>query len=709
MAICLIVGQVALRMMNVNLVFDYPVWVLLLCLLCGLVYSGMLYYKSGRSGFSLATKWMLAVFRFITISILALLLLSPLVERKSQYVEEPLLIFVQDNSASLLLVQDTVYYRNDYLPGLYDFLEKMSDAADPRLYTFGESFSGERGIDFSERVTHMSEVFHELDMRYSNRNIGAVVMAGDGLYNRGANPLYAAGRVHYPVYTIAMGDTLPRRDLILKRVNHNEITYLGNRFPVEIDIEALQSDGLNSRLSIRRNGEELFGKNITFTSGHHVETISLHLEADESGMQRYRASLEPVEGEVSLDNNYRDFFIDVIDGRQRVLILANSPHPDVGAIRESLVQNDHFEIDVSLVDQFQGSVEAYDLLILHQIPSVSHPSPAILSQAEEESTPILFVLGKQTDLEAFNRLSYGLDIQARSEALEETLPAYNQAFSLFSLQEATRGLLDYLPPLYSPFGTYALSGGAQVLFYQQIGQVMTERPLVVFFSPGDRRTGVITGEGLWRWRLHTFMRREGHHAFDDLISRMIQYLALKEDRRLFRIQTAPLVYENEVILFEAELYNPVYELINEPEIRLEIFNEDGISFPYVMGRTAKAYRLDAGIFEPGSYTWEAQVQSGGERYIEQGMFTVSPLDLEGLRTTADHGLLFQIAENTGARMFFPDQWDDLRADILAREDLTPRMYAQKDFTELINLRAIFFIALLLLTLEWLIRKRSGSY
>ncbi len=699
----------ALHMMNVNIVFDYPAWLILLCLLCGMAYSGILYYKSRKADFPLATKRVLAIFRFITISTLALLLLSPLVERKSQYVEEPLLIFVQDNSASLLFTHDTAYYRDDYLPGLYGFIERMSHTADPRLYTFGERFSRAETIDFSERMTNMSEVFHELDMRYSNRNIGAVVIAGDGLYNRGTNPLYAAARVNYPVYTIAMGDTFPRRDLILIRVNHNEITYLGNRFPVEIDIEALQSEGMTSRLSVSHDGDELFGKNITFASGHHVETISLHLDADEPGMQKYRASLAPLEGEVSLDNNHQDFFIDVIDGRQRVLILANSPHPDVGAIRESLVQNDHFETDVFLMDEFKESAADYDLLVLHQLPSAKHPSPVILDQAAEESIPILFVLGKQTDLVAFNRLAHGLDIQARSDELEETLPGYNQAFALFSMQETTRSLLEYLPPLYSPFGTYSIPGGAHVMLYQKIGQEMTGRPLIVFSELAERRAGVITGEGLWRWRLHAFMRHASHHAFDDMISRMVQYLALKEDRRLFRVQSDQLVYENEAVLFEAELYNPSYELINEPEIQLEIVNEEGLSFPYVMGHTANAYRLDAGIFEPGAYTWEAHVHTRGERLSDRGIFNVSPLDLEGLRTTADHGLLFQMAENSGAGMFYPDQWEALQADILSREDINPRMYAQKDFAELINIKAIFFITLLLLTLEWLIRKRSGSY
>ena len=695
--------------MNINILFDYPAWLIILCILCGLVYSGILYYRNTSADFSPFWKRLLAVFRFLSVTLLALLLLAPLVERSTRHVEEPLLLFLQDNSSSLLFAEDSLWYRDQYIPEKSNFLEGLSDAHDVRRYTFGEKFSEPEEIDFSARETNMSEVFREIDARYSNRNIGAVVMAGDGIYNRGVNPLYASANVTYPVYTLALGDTVPRRDVILKNVNHNEITYLGNRFPLEIEVEALQSEGLASRLTVSRNGEELFGENITFTSNHHVENISLNLEADEAGMQHYVASLSPVEDEVSLDNNSQDFFIDVIDGRQQVLILANSPHPDVGALKEALVSNDHYEADVSLFDEFDDSPEAYDLIIMHQLPSDNHPVEAFLQRAEEAGLAVLFVIGSQTDLNAFNQLGYGLTIQLRSEEATDASPAYNQAFVLFSLQEATRNLFDELPPLKTPFGNYEIPGGAHVLLNQKIGAVRTDDPLIMFHEAGERRTGIITGEGVWLWRLHTYLRQDSHEAFDEMVSRMVNFLAVQEDRRLFRVHTDNLIYENESALFEAELYNRSYELINEPEVQLTVTREDGTEFPYVMGRTANAYRIDAGTFEPGTYDWEARVQVGDDVYADEGIFNVVTLDLEGLRTIADHRLLNQLAENTGAKMFYPNQWNEMAEDIRGRDDIKPRMYAQKEFVEIINLKPLFFIILTLLAVEWFVRKRSGSY
>ncbi len=696
--------------MNSRIIFDYPVWLILLCLLCGLIYSALLYYSNTKAGFALYLKRILSVFRFLVVSVLTFLLLAPLVERRSEYVEEPLLVFLQDNSGSLLYAQDSAYYAEDYIPRLYDFLESASDVFDTRLYTFGERFSRDGDIDFSERVTNMSDAFREIDIRYSNRNVGAIIVAGDGLYNRGMNPLYAASGLNHPIYTIAMGDTTVHRDLILKRVNHNQITYLGNHFPVEIVAEGLQCEGLITSLTVSRDGEVLFTESITLTSDHHIETISFHLEADKPGMQQYHAALSPVEDEISLQNNHRDFFIDVIDGRQQVLILANSPHPDVGAIKESLLNNDHYEVDVFIKDGFSGSLDAYDLVILHQLPSRRHPLDDFLALADDASASLLFILGNQTNIELFNRLPHGIDIERTGAGeLIESLPVYNHGFVLFSLHETTRNLFDHFPPLYSPFAGYSVPGDTHTMLTQKIGSVATTRPLLFFSGHGDRRAAVITGEGIWRWRLHTYLHNNNHQAFDDMMARMVQYLALQEDRRLFRVQTESLVDEHENILFEAELYNPSYELINDPEVQLMITNEEGIDFPYTMGRTSNAYRLDAGTFESGTYQWSARVHAGGELLTDEGMFTVSAPDLEGQRTIADHNLLYQLSQNTGAGMYGPDQWDELMAGLLARDDINPRLYEHKEYVEIINIKALFFMLLMLLTAEWFIRKRSGSY
>jgi hypothetical protein len=687
---------------------DYPAWFLLFCILAGGIYAGILYFRNRSDGFSILQSRVFATFRFLAVTLLAFLLLGPLAERLIRQVEEPLLIFAQDNTGSLL-IHDGEFDRSEYLAGKKAFLEDMERHFQVRVHTFGEAFRMADSIGFDERLTDMAEVFSGIEQQYSNRNIGAVIVAGDGIYNRGIKPLYAAAGQAYPVYTIALGDTVPRRDLLLNRVNHNRITYLGNDFPVEMIVEAMQADGISSLLTITRDGETLFSEVLSFSGDYDQKTLLAELTADKPGMQRYRASIAAVEGEISLANNSRDFYIDVIDGRQQVLILSQAPHPDVGAIRMALGENENYEVSHSLIADFDGNIQAFNMLILHQLPAPGRSLAGLMEQVAAAELPCLFIVGQQTDLAAYNNLRTGLAISPRSGDFTEVLPALNPAFPLFSLPENTSALLSSLPPLFSPFARHTLAAGAQVLLFQRIGQVVSEQPLVVFSQAGGWKTGVISGEGVWRWRLATYSRTASHAAFDELISRVIQFMSVREDRSLFRVQAEQFIYENEEVRLEAELYNRSYELINEPEVSLVITSGEGVDFPYQMSRTSNAYQLIAGTFPPGEYAYLATTSFGGERFAAEGRFTVSPLSLEELRTIADHNLMFQLAEQSGGAMFYPGQWQEIQQHLTGRDDLLPVMYTSKKFDELINLKFLFFLILVLLTGEWFMRKRSGSY
>lgn len=691
-----------------NPIHDYPSWFFLLCLATGLIYAGLLYYRNHREGFSRMSLWIFAALRFLAVSLLSFLLLAPLIERLSRHVEEPILIFVQDNSRSVVLHPDG-FDAAGYLQGKDRFLEALETKFQILEYTFGESFNPADSISFDEKLTDISEVFSGIGSGYSNRNIGAVVLASDGIVNRGVNPLFLGSGLTYPVYTMALGDTLPRRDLLVGRINHNRMTYLGNDFPVEVFVEARQAENLSSQLTITRDGETVFSRDLQFSDGLHQETILAELSADRPGMQRYRVNLATVAGEVTLVNNSRDFYIEVIDGRQQVLILAHAPHPDVGALKLSLEESENYEVTAMMFSEFEGGLQAYNLLVLHQLPGQNHRMDDFFERVAAADLPVLFVLGQQSDFRTFNSLGTGVNIQTRSDAFTETLPSLNPSFSLFGVPETTTGMLPNLPPLYSPFANYELAGGARVLLFQKIGQVVSDQPLAFFSGPAGPKTGVITGEGLWRWRLATYSRMGSHTAFDELIYRMVQYLSVREDRSRFRVRAEEFLFENEEVVVEAELYNPSFELVNEPEVSLVIVNGEGLRFPYQMGRTSKAYRLSAGRFPPGDYNHQATTSFGGETFTAEGKFTVSPLNLEGVQTIADHNLLYQLAEQSGGEMFYPDQWERLREHLLNRDDMNPVLYTRKTFDEMINLKGIFFVLLILLAAEWFMRKRGGSY
>lgn len=695
--------------MNFNFILNYPWWFILLCIATGVLISAILYYKNTSDDFLPWQKKLLTGFRFLVITLLCFLLLAPLLKMQITQTQEPVILVFQDNTQSLATTRDTEWMKEAYPQELAGFVDDLSADFSVNTYAFGEQVEAETTFDFQDKLTDMSEIFHSLDVLYTNRNVGAVIIAGDGIFNRGQNPLFRASNLMFPIYTIALGDTIPQRDLIISNIRHNRITYLNNIFPLEVTVEAHQARGLKSRLRVMHEGNTVHEETISFTSDSYFETFNIELEALETGIKRYSIELSPVEDEISLDNNTRDFFIEVIDSRQKILILSAGPHPDVGALKQSLEDNENYETRVSLAQNFDENIRDYDMIIWHQLPSIRFAANRLITQATQANLPQLFILGAQSNIRTFNRLQTGVQISVRSADFNDSRAKLNNEFALFQVEQETADLLPQFPPLQTPFATFSLTPGTQIFAHQRIGNVDTEYPLIALSQLSERKTGVITGEGIWRWKLNDYARNNNHLAFNDLVSKLVQFLTVVEDRSFFRVTTENFLYESEQAVFDAELYNRSYELVNEPDVEMTITNEEGEDFEYIFGRTGNAYRLNAGTFPVGEYTYRARTTLGNEEFTAEGLFTVSPLNLEGLNTVANHQLMYQMAENSGGKMFFPGQWDELREEINSRSDIKPLLYTQDEYEDLVNLRWIFFLLLILLATEWFIRKYNGSY
>ncbi|MBI3501992.1 MAG: hypothetical protein HY063_09370 [Bacteroidetes bacterium] len=696
--------------MNFSLYSDYPNWFYVFCVIAGAVYAFVLYRKEKR--FDETPKWVrraLPVCRFVTVTLLAFFLLAPLLKNISRTVEKPIIIFAQDNSESVSIGKDSTFYKNDYPKKVSEFVSSLADKFDTNNYSFGDKIKSGLAFDYREKQTDIASLFDEIETRFSNRNVGAVVIASDGLYNKGQNPLYSSAKNKFPVYTIALGDTTVRKDLILSKVLSNRIAYLGNKFPIEIQINARQLAGKTSTCTVSKGEEVLFSQLINISGNNFSLSVPVQLEAKQVGLQRYTIKLSNIEGEVSYSNNVKDIFIDVLDARQKILILAESPHPDVAAIKNALEQNQNYEVSSYLVSDFDKPITGFNLIIFDQLPSQKNNVQRILTEIDKAKTSSLFIVGNQTSISGINNAQSDLTIPFSQGKTNDVQPALSKDFSLFTVSDALKNYSQKFSPLQCPFGNYKINSSASVLFNQKIGMVETQQPLFLFTQAGEQKRGIISGEGIWRWRLQDFSEHNNANIFNELIDKTVQYLSAKIDKSFFRIISKNHFYENEPVEFEAEVYNDSYELINDPEVSVTISNADGKRFPFTFSKTTNAYRLNAGIFPVGNYRYEAKVKVGTKLYSEKGEFSVAALQVETTNTIADHQLLYSLAKKSGGAMVYPNQLNKLTELLNAREDIKPISHSEKKLSDLINLKWIFFLLLSLISLEWFIRKINGAY
>ena len=652
----------------------------------------------------------LGALRWLTATIIAVLLLSPVLKSSVTEIKKPVVVLAQDVSESIAVaVKDTPQYKSQFEA----LKTALGDKYEVKSYSFGEKVREGIDFQFKDKLTNTSDLVKNVYDLYSNQNLGALVIATDGIYNEGSNPLYAAAKLNAPVYTIALGDTTPKRDLVVKRVFHNNIAYLGDKFNIQIDVAADNCAGANTSLTVARldatgNPSVVSTTPISINKNDFFTTKEVTLDASQAGVMRFRVAVTSVSGEATTVNNVKEIFIEVLDARTKILILANAPHPDLAAINEGIVLNKNYTVSVGYVNDLKVNVADYDFVILHQVPSVTNGGDAALTILNGKKTPRLYIVGAQSDCRKLTTMQNMMTLSSDGKNMNDVQATLNDGFNLFTLDNTFNQFPNF-NPIQSPFGEYKEAGGGQVLFYQKIGKVDTKFPLIMLGESNGIRTGIITAEGLWKWRLFDFAQHQNHELFDGLMSKIITYLSVKEDKRKFRAASDKNMYrENEPVQFSAELYNNSYELINDADVRVILTNSEGKQFPYTMNKEGRAYALNAGILPVGNYQYKAMTSVGGQQLEAGGAFSVQPIQLELYETTADHAVLRALANQFGGSMVYPKDMASIADSIKART-LKPIMYTTNKTESVMNLKWIFGLLILLLATEWFLRRYFGGY
>jgi hypothetical protein len=249
----------------------------------------------------------------------------------------------------------------------------------------------------------------------------------------------------------------------------------------------------------------------------------------------------------------------------------------------------------------------------------------------------------------------------------------------------------------------------QPLAYQSVKGITTNKAALAFGTYKGRKTGFIVGEGLWRWRLADYQLNGNHEAFDELIQKMAQYLALRENEDNFNVYHPAIFQETDNVEFTAELYNDSYELVNSPEVEIVIKDSRQKEFKYVFEKTEDHYKLNAGSLAPDDYAFEAKVQLGDQGFSESGNFSVVKNEVEKQNTVADFNVLYQMAVQSGGQFFEANDCSKLVDEIKENNRIEVKIHRQNIQDEWINMKIMFVFLLILLSSEWFLRKYWGTY
>jgi hypothetical protein len=683
-----------------NLTFEQSAAWLWLILPVTLLLAGWLYYyRRQEEDWTARLRATLAFMRWMVLFSLGVLLLMPSIVRWLTSEERPRLLIYTDASSSISRADRTA--QEAWLDVARD---RLGEKYEVRVMPFGAAPVPEaKQTELDTLYTDLGAVVTSINEDFYGENIGAVVVWSDGIQNKGSDPRYVALERDVPLYAMALGDSTVRMDLELTQVLNNRIAFLNNSFEIKARIRALKCKGKQTEVILERDGAVIARQPLRVEGQQFGGEVSFTTKADRVGMNKYTVRVAILDGERNVLNNAAEAFVDVLDNRTRIQVLAHAPHPDIAFLKRAMEASDQYEVVVDLLRDWDGRTNNADLYVLHGLPADANELNRI-QPIVSDGKPTFQIITPEVSFRHWNSLGLGMIIEAARAKSDEVGGSTVDGFNLFALGK--NEALKRYPPLRAPFGDYIIDVPHQVALQQRVGTVVIERPLSVYTERDGLKNGYFLGDGLWKWSM--FESSIGADAFTEkLIQKSVQYLAIRQKRTRLSIDAPRRLEEREAAVFHAEYYNQSYELTTEAEVKLVVSNAADEAFDYRFRVHGSGYQLDIGALAPGEYRWEASTDMDGELFVESGVFTVIENRAEQVNLVANHALLDDWTKRQHGALYTTAHSDELTEALMALEQAKPVIHEERDWSSIISWKWILFILVVLMAIEWLVRKYTG--
>jgi hypothetical protein len=657
---------------------------------------------------SVTVQRVLPLLRGLGLFFLMVLLLKITLLLQQAEVERPALITLFDNSSSIKRFKDSASIAQKFEQLKNEINQRFGGRYDLYFYSIGKGLREGGEIGLNEDQSNHELAFKYLAEQFLNRNVGAVLFASDGNYNSGDNPCYAAEQLSLtPIITLGVGDTTPKRDQIIGNLYHNDVVFLNDVFPLEVDLEAYKIKNTKAVVRLTNNGKILEQKTVNYGQAESsFQQLKFQVTAERTGFQAYTVSVEYLDGEYSKSNNTKTCYVEVIDTKNSIFFLASSPHPDLSAMRAAAETHENYEIQFLTPQELVQKNQQPDLLIWHG-PNLPNDQKAF-DFIKQNKLPVLFIIPGNVSNGTIKGLAL-FNLSNQKGALDEVQGASNPGFSSFELSEDALKAVELFPPLLAKFGNIAPNGDFETLLYQKIGNTVKKEPMFYFNKRGNINHGLIFGEGLWKWRLVDYMKNKNHHQFNEIFLKAYTYLLIKREGMGLSVQFDKRFSKNDRITVNANFYNASLEPITTPKISLVLNDNNGKKYAHQFNILNNGYTLDLGSLSPGKYHWKARTRHQSKDYSKEGDFLVEDISLERSVNAANHGVLKQLAKQSAGNYYPITDYSKALDSLEKRSDITSIERITTEFWDLVDSWFLLLLIALCFFVEWFLKRYFGAY
>lgn len=588
----------------------------------------------------------------------------------------------------------------------------------PYLYSFSESVSALENVqswDGKGSSTNLGSVISHI-ISDQEKLAGATIIT-DGQINQGLDPSQLIQKVEVPVYTLGIGHSTPLVDLSIQSIDAPTVAIKGEDLRINVIINS--TGDMQERVNvILYEGKKMLGSRYLQTKGFGSRAQARFMFTPSNlGENEYRVKVSTVSKEINIENNQQKFFITILKDRYKVALITGSPSFNTSVIKSYIRKYPRVELD-HFVRRKNGYLTAlktfwsrpYQLIIFDNYPlkELSSKTQRIYSKkiGAEKSSLLWLLGGNVTEKSASSIIPFfHLRIKDQIQTGEKTLwymttEALSQ--SIFQGLELNDGL-DFwqnFPPIQASYNFESTNDEIEAIAYNQGPDV----PLMFLGEKQGIRSAVWASPEFATIH-HRLSGTNYSKMFPELWTRIFSWLLKTSgDKNLyFRLNKESYQQGEEILITGTSIGNKNGSK-NQAFITTQIDSLEINSAELRFNPESRRWEGNIWAPKPGKYSYEISIQDGSNPPVKQnGRFIVEESQIELNEVALNSPLLENLSMKTNGAYYPWASRSELFNKVLPRE----RQEKINRSTKFNEENWVLVILIVLLTIEWIIRKRIG--
>lgn len=686
----------------------------------------------------------LAVLRVIFFFLLGWCLLLPSRKEATSELIKPRFVVALDSSASMAMSPtSSIPTRWSVAQDVLKMPWRQSVVAqcDVDVYPFAESLGEKIELSKAEKVepvgqgTRLHSAMAGVVERYQGQPLAGVLLLSDGLDTRETTDEWVGMNWPCPVYSVRLEpDGIWERevDVAVDSVETPARVIVGWNSKLTAVVSGQGTKGETLHVQLFKNGTLLQDLPTQIPADGGTREVTFALDNKELGSFTYTVSVPPLKGETMTNNNSYSVSAQVVDAKNRVLYVEDTPRWESKYLTRVLRANPAYtpliflrgpdgkfltfgnrgDTTLHLTDE---QLAEYKVVILGDldVPIFSEQRAAQMVKYVEGGGSLIVLGGAKAwgdtgwttgpfaKILPIKRAATGAPTEGKYPV---SLTEEGRAHPVFQTKD---GSLDELPNVLSLFSGATASPGASVLATANGPDGKT--PLVVLQRYGQGKVVVIMTDSLWRWQLEPGKDK----SYGVFWNQMLAWLSPQEDKS-GPFQLDLYASQDRVFLGDSMTLNARVgtSAANPPqaEVKVEVEHPSGRKLPFAMarrtiptttGQPVMGYGIDFTPDVPGLYKAVAKATIEGKPVESQPYsFFVKAFTPETNPKPARADLMQAIARASKGRFCEKSEIDGVLAALTVKAEATERVVYQSLWND------VWILALLIaiLTIEWMVRR-----